>query len=168
VDLSSSFVDTANQLKAGGRLPYSVCLEGELVEQLEALVDPAIDRSRVEFRVGDACELPDELGSFDAVLVANLLCRVPNPSKVLDGVARLLVPGGLVLITSPFTWLEEYTNQSQWIGGHSGVRSADALRAALQTRRLRIVSEDSMPLVIRETSRKYQLILTHRVVAQKV
>ncbi len=60
---------------------------------------------------GDACNLPDSLGTFDAVLAANLLCRVPEPLSCLAQIRASLRPGGIALITSPFSWLEQYTDR---------------------------------------------------------
>ncbi len=66
---------------------------------------------------GDACNLPESLGTFDAVLAANLLCRVPEPAACIAQIKRALRPGGVALLTSPFSWLEQYTDRSNWIGG---------------------------------------------------
>jgi hypothetical protein len=58
--------------------------------------------------------------------------------------AAVLNPGGILVLTSPFTWLEEYTAKAKWVGGHAPaagaatqqqqqqqqpVRCADALKA---------------------------------------
>lgn len=67
------------------------------------------DRSRVSFKVGDACSLPSDLGQFGMVLAANLICRLPRPMDFLNRLKELVVPAGIVVITSPYTWLEEYT-----------------------------------------------------------
>lgn len=85
---------------------------------------------------GDACALPAGLGTFDAVLAANLLCRVPDPQTCLQGIADAMNPGGVLVLTSPFTWMEDYTAKSKWVGGRVGedgkpLRCADALRAAM-------------------------------------
>ena len=45
----------------------------------------------------DACAMPVTLGSFDAVLAANLLCRLPDPLAFLlrlGGADALVKPGG--------------------------------------------------------------------------
>jgi hypothetical protein len=47
------------------------------------------------------------------------------------------------------------------------VRCADALKAALAAMGYEVLDEGKQPLVIRETVRKYQLILAHRLVARK-
>ena len=43
------------------------------------------------------------------VLAANLICRLPRPMDFLNRLKELVVPAGIVVITSPYTWLEEYT-----------------------------------------------------------
>jgi SAM-dependent methyltransferase len=88
---------------------------------------------------GDACALPSGLGTFDAVLAANLLCRVPSPMACLQEIDRSLNPGGVLALTSPFTWLDEYTDRAKWLGGRRDglgpdgrpLRCADALKATL-------------------------------------
>lgn len=60
--------------------------------------------------VGDACNLPD-LGKFGCVFAANLICRLPEPADFYSRLPDLVVPGGLLFITSPYTWLESYTEK---------------------------------------------------------
>ena len=66
-------------------------------------------RERTVFMQGDACNLPLDLGQFGCVLAANLICRLHNPLAFLDRCANLVAPGGILVITSPYTFLEEYT-----------------------------------------------------------
>ena len=66
------------------------------------------DRTRVSFTVGDACNLP-EVGRFGCVFAGNLICRLPEPMKFYSRLPELVVPGGILVITSPYTWLEHYT-----------------------------------------------------------
>ncbi len=109
VDLSRAFIDAADALRRDGELRYFRKDEGQLGVTLNAMVDPAIDRSRVSFRQADACSLPAELMDFDAVLLANLLCRLPSPKALLGrlgGPRGLVKPGGLLAIFSPYSWLE--------------------------------------------------------------
>lgn len=183
IDISQTFVDAANRVKEERAVHYELKVEGDICEHVTARLDDAIDAGRCTFLQGDACSLPAGLGEFDAVLAANLLCRVPNPAQCLDEMARSLKPGGVLVMTSPFTWLEEYTDKDKWVGGRraggadgsggssgsgaGGVRCADALKEALAARGFTVLDEGRQPLVIRETCRKYQLILAHRLVAQK-
>jgi formylglycine-generating enzyme required for sulfatase activity len=75
IDLSHSFVDAGNDLVCSGRRSYLRKDEGLLFTELQAVVDPTIDRSRVRFQQGDACNLLSSIGSFDIAVLANLLCR---------------------------------------------------------------------------------------------
>jgi SAM-dependent methyltransferase len=95
---------------------------------------------------GDACAPPADLGTFDAVLAANLLCRVPDPAVCLKGIADAVNPGGILVLTSPFTWLEDYTAKAKWVGGcvdESGavVRCADALKAMMASHGFSVLEE---------------------------
>lgn len=71
------------------------------------------------------------------MLAANLLCRVPDPQVCLQGIADALNPGGVLVLTSPFTWMEDYTAKAKWVGGRvdeqtgKPLRCADALKAAM-------------------------------------
>ena len=49
------------------------------------------------FEVADAMNLPYADDSFDAVIIANALHIVPDPGKVLRGIARVLRPGGILI-----------------------------------------------------------------------
>lgn len=47
-------------------------------------------------------QLPD--GSFDIVLCGQVLEHVPHPAKLIAEIARLIRPGGLVVLTCPSQW----------------------------------------------------------------
>ncbi|NDI17594.1 MAG: methyltransferase type 12, partial [Verrucomicrobia bacterium] len=60
-------------------------------------------RQRVSFLPADALRLPKNLGTFDLLLAANLIDRLPHPKKFLSQVLPSLVnPGAKVLLTSPY------------------------------------------------------------------
>ena len=75
IDYSQSFVDAGNQLVRDGEVRYVIREEGECGRDSVARVDSAIDRDRVAFLRGDACDLPPNIGTFDCILAANLICR---------------------------------------------------------------------------------------------
>mgnify|MGYP001370262344 CR=1 FL=1 len=52
--------------------------------------------------IADLHDLPVADGSFDAVVCTEVLEHVAEPARVLDELARVLRPGGTVLITVPF------------------------------------------------------------------
>ncbi len=117
VDYSQHFVDAANTMQVKGQLPYSAQTEGSVCVQRQAIVDPAIDRSRVRFVRGDACNLPKNMRPVDCVLAANLLCRLPEPLNFLHDLPRLLKPGGIAVLVSPYSWLAAWTPRDKWLGG---------------------------------------------------
>ena len=156
IDFSAAFIRSAEILKREGRLSCEVTVEGERTVPFTAHVPAGIDVSRVNFETGDATALRAGLGGFDLVLAANLLCRLPEPAKFLQRLPGLVTPGGQLLLTTPFSWLPEYTEPEHWIGGRPATGpSWDALRNALEPHFELHLSKD-MPFLIREHSRKFQ------------
>jgi putative 4-mercaptohistidine N1-methyltranferase len=165
VDLSAAFIEAAKELKQSGTRPYFRRDEGDLGAQLTATIDPAIDRSRLTFRQADACSLPVEYVDFDAVLMANLICRLPSAKGLLGRLAGprgLVRPGGLLVMTTPFTWMEQFTPREAWLGGvirdGQPLWSADALKTLLAPD-FELLENHDMPCVIREHARKFQYIV---------
>ena len=81
IDLSETFIQAAGLLRERGTLAAEVPLEGDICEEVVLRVPDGVDRARARFRVGDAMELPADLGAFDLVLGANLVCRLPEPRR---------------------------------------------------------------------------------------
>ena len=160
IDYSRAFVKTAERLRSRGSVSFSVVEEGELTLTQIARVSTGVDRSRVRFERGDAMNLRASLGSFDVVLMANLIDRLPDPRRCLRRLPALVNPGGQLIITSPYTWLPEYTPRSKWLGGRRragrSVRTADALLDILSPD-FSLVRRRDLPFVIREHARKFQL-----------
>ncbi|MFM8684235.1 MAG: class I SAM-dependent methyltransferase, partial [Chthoniobacterales bacterium] len=138
-----------------GELAYEFTIEGERTAQAVARLPQGVDATRVAFEVGDAMALREDLASFDIVLAANLLCRLPDPRKFLARLPSLVRPGGQLLLTTPFTWLEEYTPREHLIGGRGDASSADVLTELLSPH-FELHFQKDFPFVIREHARKYQ------------
>jgi putative 4-mercaptohistidine N1-methyltranferase len=154
VDYSQAFIDAANRMKANGGHPAMRSDEGSATTLLNLKVDAAIDRQRVHFEAGDAQALRDDLGQFDIVIGCNLICRLGEPMRLLRRLSELVRPGGQLLITTPFTWLEAYTPPSNWLG--DGAQDSFAgLRAALEPD-FELQRQWDMPFLIREHARKFQ------------
>ena len=155
IDYSRNFVAAATKVGKEGSLAYDYVVEGGRTARALACLADGVDASRVVFEVGDAMALREDLGSFDVVLAANLLCRLPDPRVFLARVPDLVKPGGQLLLTTPFTWLEEYTPRENWIGGRGVASSADLLTELLSPHfELRFAKD--LPFLIREHARKYQ------------
>jgi hypothetical protein len=66
-------------------------------------------------------------------------------------------PGGQLLLTTPFTWLEEFTPRDRWIGGTTmGPSSEEELTRRLSPH-FRLHRRVDLLFLIREHERKYQL-----------
>ena len=142
--------------------------QGTLGDWRVATLEPGSEASAAsaEFAVADACALPNDLTGFDAVLMANLLCRLPDPQACLaqlSGPQAIVKPGGLAVIISPYTWMKEHTPPERWLGGYEGSEGervySNATLAGLLTD-YTLLHEEEMPLLIREHKRKYQYIIT--------
>ena len=173
VDFSHAFIDTANRLKETGELGYSRIVSGDVVEDKIARVPDEVGedgRARASFQQGNACALDlDALGGpFDAVVAANLLCRLPEPKAFLTSMKDVVNPGGTVVLISPYSWLEEYTERQKWIGwNHTGATGAGEegaqldsfaeVRDILQDAGFELQQRTNIPFVMREHRRKYQL-----------
>jgi putative 4-mercaptohistidine N1-methyltranferase len=162
IDYSRRFIEAAQALQKTGGFDYHRVDEGALSTPLRASVPEGIDRARVTFEVGDALALRDGLGEFDVVLMANLIDRLGEPSRCLAALPRLVKPGGQLVITSPYTWLEEFTLRENWLGGceRDGLRmtTLTGLRLALE-KDFTLAAIKELPFLIREHARKFQLSL---------
>jgi putative 4-mercaptohistidine N1-methyltranferase len=159
IDFSQSFIAEAQRLARERTASFSYPEEGELRQHATIALSNHFHPERVRFEVGDATALRPDLGSFDIVLAANLLCRVPDPAAVLCRLPALVRPGGQLVITSPYTWMEEYTPRDRWLGGlvrdGQAVRSLASLTEALQSS-FELTACSDMPFLIREHARKFQ------------
>jgi putative 4-mercaptohistidine N1-methyltranferase len=164
VDFSASFIRAAKELRALGSHPYRRIDQGRLITACVAEVPAGIERERVHFEVGDACELRPDLGRFDAALLANLLDRLPDPRRCLARLPALVKSGGQLVIASPFTWLVEYTPVENWLGGFERagqpVDSFTTLQEILAPD-FELVREFDLPFLIREHARKFQWSVSH-------
>lgn len=65
----------------------------------------AWDTKRIDL-ICDITSIPERDASFDAILCTEVLEHVPDPTMALDEFARLLKPGGKLILTAPFaSWV---------------------------------------------------------------
>ena len=159
IDYSRRFIEVAAALAGHGTFPYERTDEGALTTRLIAKVPADIARDRTSFEHGDAQRLRETLGSFDVVLAANLIDRLNDPSGFLARLPALIKSGGQLVLTSPYTWLEEFTPRENWLGGFSADclprTTLDGLRAALSGH-FDLMQTKDLPFLIREHARKFQ------------
>jgi 5-histidylcysteine sulfoxide synthase/putative 4-mercaptohistidine N1-methyltranferase len=173
VDLSEQFIETAKTIQRQGQIQFKGKDEGKLETNFSAQVN-ARTKDRITFRQADACCLPADFVDFDAVLLANVLCRLPSPMACLSrlsGPLGIVKKGGILVITTPFTWMEKFTPSEVWLGGYidgngNAIYSEDGLINALGNN-FTLLDKRQMPLIIQEHKRKYQYIVTLATIWQR-
>ncbi|MDB4322759.1 methyltransferase domain-containing protein [Akkermansiaceae bacterium] len=104
IDFSGAFVGAAQKIAAGESLSYQRLEEAGIETSLSASLPDGCRPERVSFEVGDATDLRADLGSFDRVHAANLVCRLPEPRHFLKRLPDLVKPGGELVLATPCTW----------------------------------------------------------------
>jgi putative 4-mercaptohistidine N1-methyltranferase len=173
-DYSQSFVAAAMRMQQGESISFRVPVEADLFEEVKAVHEDEITpevRSRVKFFRGDACNIKGmvsdgTVGSYDGVIMSNLLCRLQDPMACLHGIGGVVNKGGVVVIVTPFSWLTEFTPRTNWLGGfydpdsQEPVESKVILKKVMEEQGFEKIHEEEMPLIIREHQRKYQYIVS--------
>lgn len=163
VDFSERFIRVARLMRETGLISYGMAVEGELFEPVKrSLAEVGLDgvRERVEFVRGDAMALPEDLACYDLIFAGNLIDRLPAPRRFLSSIHERLDPAGLLVLTSPYTWLPQFTPREEWPGGFvrngEEFRTLDGLKEILAPC-FRLAAEPlDVPFILRETARKYQ------------
>ncbi|WP_320034190.1 5-histidylcysteine sulfoxide synthase [Halarcobacter sp.] len=162
IDFSANFINVGVKLKKYDSLTYKVATEGDLFdEKTVSLADLDLEqiKDKVEFMQGDACNLKDIYTGYDLIFCSNLIDRLYYPQKFLDDIPNRVNENGLLVLLSPYTWLEEYTPKQNWLGGfirdNKEVKTLDTLKQNLEDR-YELVDTIDVPFVIKETNRKFQ------------
>lgn len=110
-----------------GFYPAGIQLVG--IDLAPAMLDVARSRAAdlgvdVELIEGDAERLPFDDASFDTVVSELALCSVPNPARAIAEMARVLRPGGSLLLLDHVgsTWPPVYA--LQWLVERITIRTA--------------------------------------------
>jgi len=174
IDFSARFIRVGHDMQKNGRIRYAIPSEGQLVSYHEKTIEQfglADTLDRVEFWQGDAHNLKPQFKDYDLVLACNLVDRLYNPALFLKHIAGRINKGGLLVLLSPYTWLEEFTPPEHWLGGRKvdgeNLTTLDGLHKELEPG-FRLLGEPrDVPFVIRETSRKFQHTLSQMTVWEK-
>jgi putative 4-mercaptohistidine N1-methyltranferase len=151
IDYSQSFIHAAEKIRSEGEMPYVRHDEGSASTPLIAHRPAHGNAAVVTFEQGDAMHLRDGLGEFDIVHAANLLCRLTDPLLLLDRLPSLVKSGGQLLLTTPCTWLAEFTPEDKWPQGST----LDWLQKQLG-KDFTLEAQKDLPFLIREHARKFQ------------
>lgn len=159
IDYSSMFINAANQLKENKSISYEKRIEGNIKEK-KTFELQNIDTSKVEFYEGDACNLDKQHSGYDMIIAINLLDRLHTPIAFLDDIADRLNKDGIFIVASPFTWMQEYVKEENWLGGkivnNEPLYSIDNLKNILNKDFELLEEPFDVEFVIQEHIRKYQ------------
>jgi SAM-dependent methyltransferase len=109
----------------------------------------------------DACSLPLEDGSADAVVSANLLEHVPDDRAALAEVARVLRPGGRVVLVVPagprtYDYYDRFLGHERRYGrGELAAKCAEAGLEPLEDRHIAALLYPAFWLVKQRNRRRY-------------
>lgn len=151
IDYSMSFIETAEHIRQQGSVGYPRMDEGDAFTSCVAYRPEGSFPDRVKFEQGDAMLLREDLGSFDVVHAANLLCRLADPQRLLERLPSLVKPGGQLLLATPCSWLEEFTPKDNWPVGSTFEWLKKSLLGYFE-----LDEQKDLPFLIREHARKYQ------------
>ena len=173
IDFSANFINVGVKLKKYDTLTYKVATEGELFEEKTiSLKDFDLEntKEKVSFMQGDACNLKELYSAYDLIFCSNLIDRLYYPQKFLDDIPNRVNKDGLLVLLSPYTWLEDYTPKENWLGGYlkdnKEIKTLDTLKMNLQDR-FELIQTIDVPFVIKETTRKHQYTISQMSIWKK-
>ena len=174
IDFSARFVQVGVELQKNNKVGYYQNGEGNIKNRFEVNLEElglSDVKDKVEFWQGDACNLKPHFKAYDLIMATNLIDRLYEPHLFLNSVHERINEGGCLVLTSPYTWLEDYTDKEFWIGGYrdengNEVSTLDGLKEMLKEH-FELVATEDVPFVIRETPRKYQHTISQMSVWKK-
>lgn len=174
LDFSARFIQNAIKLIEHGEIKFLITDEGELQSlksfQLDTLdLDERVNN--IHFAQGDACNLKGKFHGYDLVFAGNLIDRLYQPEAFLRDIISRINDGGYLALTSPYTWLEEFTEREHWLGGFKengeNITTLDSLERILGEQFETVCDPVDIPFVIRETARKHQHTLAQLTLWRK-
>lgn len=174
IDFSARFIQVGVTMQAQGAVHFERAQEGDLRTKVSVTLEElglAEVAERVTFFQGDACNLKPHVNGYDLIMANNLIDRLYEPQQFLQTIHERLNCGGILVLTSPYTWSESYTKKAFWLGGYvdeSGheVRTLETLMTLLQPH-FRLLGTHDIPFVIRETPRKFQHTISQMSIWKK-
>ena len=92
--------------------------------------------------------------TFDVVTSLNVLDRVPDPGALVRSLARLVRPGGLLVVASPLDFETHYTPKDQWV---------DDIRTLLDGLECDVLATVDVPYTFLQHSRRFNWFLSQVV-----
>lgn len=151
IDLSNAFIKAANE------------------------VLPSYENAskKVKFLVGNACNLDKSIGKFSLIFGGNLIDRLYDPLAFLVQIGEFLEPNGILILTSPYSWLAEYTPKTRWLGGiyenQQQITTQFGLKRTLEPQGFdELQPNENLRFVIKENDWVYQYTLANATFWKKL
>lgn len=176
IDLSSRFFQFGVKVREHGKVRYCVPDEGDILDYKEfdlARLGLENVKEKVRFYQQDACNLDiKKFNSFDLIFAGNLLDRMKQPASFLKDIHRYLNKGGLLIMTCPYSWDEQFTEKKDWVGASKkdgeNYTTYKAVKDILSSNFKEAANPMNIPFVLRETKRKFQYVFAEVVFFQKI
>jgi len=172
IDYSHKFVEVAQNLQKSVQIDYNVTLEGDITEKRSIdLQTLGLEKNKdnITFLQGDAQNLDASLNNFDLIFCSNLIDRLQDPRVFLKDIQSRLSENGLLVLLSPYTWLEDYTAKQNWLGGYTekgqDIYTLKTLEKELSSLKLKECID--VEFVIKETNRKFQHTISQMSIWEK-
>nr|WP_242481917.1 methyltransferase domain-containing protein [Paracraurococcus ruber] len=135
LDLSAPLARIAQRALQQGLARYPLRLQGTEFALRQVAVPPPA--TLAETWIADAMAPPLPAGCARLVVALNLLDCVADPRGLLAAIARLLRPGGVALVGTPFDWSPNATPAEAWPGARAQREPTPALAELLDAAGLR-------------------------------
>jgi SAM-dependent methyltransferase/uncharacterized protein YbaR (Trm112 family) len=118
IDLNFAMLRVASRVLREGRVRYARRRIGVVYDRRDEAIDlPA--RELVDFWCCDAGALPFDDAIAGTAASVNVIDCNTSPQQSVAELARVVRPGGLAIISTPYDWSPSATPYENWIGGHS-------------------------------------------------
>ncbi len=156
IERSFEAVKRAREIHLSKRVAFHLKDEGDRGRYVDLDASPVV-RDNVEFICGDAAALPLDVKAADVILAANLIDRLRDPRHFLARVDRVLRPQGRLMLSAPFSWRENLTDRTRWLGDAS-FSGPEALLAWCGEQGYEVEESAELSLTIRNHRRFYELM----------
>jgi len=129
LDLSAPLARLAQGALQQGRARYPLREVGTAFALRDVAVPPPV--ALAEAWIADAMLPPFAAATARLVVALNLLDCVADPPGLVASIARLLRPGGLAIVATPFDWSANATPPAAWPGARAMREAAADLPALL-------------------------------------
>ncbi|WDE08117.1 5-histidylcysteine sulfoxide synthase [Thalassomonas viridans] len=163
VDFSARYIQHGVRLQQGQSVRYTCENEGDIVDFKEIFLSNLgleQGKDKIDFCQGDAANLKAIFTGYDLVLAQQVLESSYDPRLFLTNIRQRLKPGGLLVLVSDYSFTEEVTDKSKWLGGikvnGENVTGFDGLQQCL-TGRFTLLEQQEITRVLRSNRRHYQV-----------